>query len=305
MSPTGRIISPAGAPALKGECLTLGYRDTMVVHDASLFLHIGRVTALVGPNGSGKSTLLRALARLHRVTSGRVDLGDGVAADELSSRAFARRVTMLSQSRPNPHGLAVTDVVAFGRHPYRRRFGALDREDRDAITWAMEVTGTSGMAARPVDELSGGELQRVWLATCLAQRTDVLLLDEPTNHLDLRFQVEILDLARDLVLQHDVAVGLVLHDLNQAAAVADHVVLLDRGRVRASGAPADVMSADLLSEVYGLRIESFVDPDTGVVRTQPRGRYHDRRTSTGRTSHDKETDRCEQSSCPPSPSPPC
>src|SRR5687767_8031239 len=265
---------------MRGADIGLSYHGTPVVFDAGIELHVGQVTALVGPNGSGKSTLLRALARLHKVTSGRVDLGDGVAADELSGRAFARRVTMLSQSRPNPHGLAVADVVAFGRHPHRRRFGALDQADREAVAWAMDVTDTTGMCTRPVDELSGGELQRVWLATCLAQRTDVLLLDEPTNHLDLRFQVEILDLARDLALQHNVAVGLVLHDLNQAAAVADHVVLLDRGRVRASGPPADVMSADLLSEVYGLRIESLVDPDTGVVRTEPRWRYSDRSMST-------------------------
>jgi iron-chelate-transporting ATPase len=291
MSATDGITALVGTPALRGQCLTLGYRETAVVHDASLSLHMGRVTALVGPNGSGKSTLLRALARLHRVSSGRVDLGDGLAADELSSRAFARRVTLLSQSRPNPHGLAVADVVAFGRHPHRRRFGAPDQTDREAVAWAMEVTGTTEMSTRPVDELSGGELQRVWLATCLAQRTDVLLLDEPTNHLDLRFQVEILDLARDLALQHNVAVGLVLHDLNQAAAVADHVVLLDQGRVRASGAPADVMSGDLLSEVYGLRIESVVDLDTGVVRTEPRGRHHGLRRSAGRTSNDEETDR--------------
>ncbi len=281
----------AADPALRGDGLTLGYRDTTVVHGASLMLRAGEVTALVGPNGSGKSTLLRALARLHRVEQGTVDLADGVPAHSLSARAFALRVTMLSQSRPNPQGLAVGDVVAFGRHPHRRRFGALDAADREAIAWAMEVTGTAAMAARPVDELSGGELQRVWLATCLAQRTDVLLLDEPTNHLDLRFQVEILDLARDLAVDHGVAVGLVLHDLNQAAAVADHVVVLHQGRVRASGRPAEVLSADLLSEVYGLRIESFVDPDTGVVRTEPRGRHHDRRTSTGRTPHQEEIDR--------------
>jgi iron-chelate-transporting ATPase len=266
-----------GQPVLAGRDLTLAYRETTVVREASVNLHRGRVTALVGPNGSGKSTLLRALARLHRVRAGIVELDGATAADELTGKAFARRVTMLSQSRPNPHGMAVADIVAFGRHPHRRRFGSIGTDDREAIAWALEVTGTAGMAQRPADELSGGELQRVWLATCLAQRTDVLLLDEPTNHLDLRYQVEILDLARDLAVDHDVAVGVVLHDLNQAAAVADHVVLLHRGRIRAGGLPADVLTSELLSEVYCLRIESVVDPETGLVRTEPRGRHHDRR----------------------------
>ena len=265
--------------ALSGDGLTLGYRDVTVVHAASLALTPGRVTALVGPNGSGKSTLLRAMARLHRVESGSVVLDDGASAHALSAKEFARRVTMLSQSRPHPSGMTVRDVVAFGRHPHRRRFGALSAADLRAIDWATEVTGITPMAGRAVDELSGGELQRVWLATCLAQETGVLLLDEPTNHLDLRYQVEILDLVRDLADDHGVALGLVLHDLDQAAAVADAVVLLDRGRVRAFGSPADVLSGDLLSEVYGLHIETVIDPGTGLVRTQPRGRHHRRRTS--------------------------
>nr|WP_227464131.1 ABC transporter ATP-binding protein [Nocardioides lijunqiniae] len=263
---------------MSGEALTLGYRDVAVVHAASLALEPGRVTALVGPNGSGKSTLLRAMARLHRVEDGSVTLDDGASAHALSAKDFARRVTMLSQSRPHPSGMTVRDVVAFGRHPHRKRFGALSAADRTAIDWATDVTGITSMADRAVDELSGGEIQRVWLATCLAQETGVLLLDEPTNHLDLRYQVEILDLVRDLADDHGVALGLVLHDLDQAAAVADAVVLLHRGRVRASGDPADVLSGDLLSEVYGLPIETSLDPTTGLVRTQPRGRHHRRRT---------------------------
>lgn len=270
--------------ALRGRDLTLAYRDTTVVHGASLELRPGHVTALVGPNGSGKSTLLRSLARLHRVQAGDVLLDDGSPAAALGARDFARRVTMLSQNRPSPSGLTVHDVVAFGRHPYRRRFSALDAADREAIAWAVDVTGTAAMATRAVDELSGGELQRVWLATCLAQRTGVLLLDEPTNHLDLRYQVETLDLVRDLADDHQVAVGVVLHDLDQAAAVCDTVVLLDRGRVRAAGAPADVLAGDLLSEVYGLRIETVVDPESGLVRTQPRGRHHARAAARTTTS---------------------
>lgn len=253
--------------------LVLGYPRSTVVHGVSVRLESGLVTALIGPNGSGKSTVLRSLARLQPVTAGTVEL-DGSDSAPLSARTFAQRVTLLSQTRPHPSGVTVFDVVAFGRHPHRRRFAPLGEADRSSISRAMDLTGTSGMADRAVDELSGGELQRVWLASCLAQDTAVLLLDEPTNHLDLRYQVETLDLVRDLADHHQTAVGVVLHDLNQAATVADRVVLLDRGRVRAAGEPADVLAPDVLSDVYGLGIDVQRDRDSGRIRIEPRGRHH-------------------------------
>nr|MDT0658159.1 ABC transporter ATP-binding protein [Micromonospora sp. DSM 115978] len=264
------------ATALHGDDLVLGYQRATVVHGVSVRLRPGAVTALIGPNGSGKSTVLRSLARLHKVDSGRVSLGqgDGDARDvaPLSAREFARRVTLLSQSRPHPSGLAVRDVVAFGRHPHRRRFSPLGDADRAAIDHAMTLTGVTPMAQRSVDQLSGGELQRVWLATCLAQDTGVLLLDEPTNHLDLRYQVETLDLIRDLADDHGTALGVVLHDLNHAATVADQVVLLHLGRVHAVGTPTEVLTAEHLSEVYGLPIHATTDPETGQVRVEPQAR---------------------------------
>lgn len=267
--------------ALHGQDLVLGYPRATVVHGVSVELRAGMVTALIGPNGSGKSTVLRSLARLHKIDAGSVRVGSTAGdledAAPLSAKEFARRVTLLSQSRPHPSGLEVRDVVAFGRHPHRRRFASLTDADRAAIDHALDVTGVASMAARPVDQLSGGELQRVWLASCLAQDTGVLLLDEPTNHLDLRYQVETLDLVRDLADHHGTALGVVLHDLNHAASVADEVVLLHQGRVRCTGAPADVLTADHLSEVYGLPIVATEDPETGLVRVEPRGKHHRRR----------------------------
>ena len=171
-------------------------------------------------------------------------------------------------------------MVAFGRHPHRRRFAALADADRAAIDRALTLTGMTGMADRAVDRLSGGELQRVWLATCLAQETDVLLFDEPTNHLDLRYQVETLDLIRDLADDHGSAIGVVLHDLSHAAAIADRVVLLGDGRVHASGDPADVLTTDHLTEVYGIAVHAAVDHETGRLRIEPQGRHLHRRTST-------------------------
>jgi iron-chelate-transporting ATPase len=259
-------------PILSGADLELSYHAQPVVRGASIALAPGRVSALVGPNGSGKSTLLRAVARLHRPDAGTLSVG-GESALALSRRDFARRVTLLSQNRPVPAGVPVREVVEFGRHPYRGRWRADDAEGPGAVTWAMEVTGVAEMSDRGVDELSGGELQRVWLASCLAQRTDVLLLDEPTNHLDLRYQVETLDLVRDLADHHRVAVGVVLHDLNQAADVADEVTLLDHGIVRAVGSPRDVLTSARVSEVYGLPVDVTVDPATGRLSLRPVGRH--------------------------------
>lgn len=270
--------SPPSA-ALHGHQLVLRYGRTPVVHGVSLSLEPGRATALVGPNGSGKSTLLRSLARLHQVHDGTVTLGGGRdggpgrTVSLLSAREFAREVTLFSQSRPAPQGLTVAEVVAFGRHPYRRGFSGLSAEDREAITYAMDATGVRDMAARAAGELSGGEMQRVWLAACLAQNTGVVLLDEPTNHLDLRYQIETLDLVRDLVQDHGIAVGIVLHDLDHAARVADTLVLMRSGRVHAAGPPADVLTARNIGEVYGLRVEAGVDPRTGRVRIDPIGRH--------------------------------
>jgi iron-chelate-transporting ATPase len=269
---------------LRGDRLVLRYGRTAVVHDVSVTLTSGHVTALVGPNGSGKSTLLRSLARLHRVDDGEVLLGERLVS-LLSARQFAREVTLFAQSRQAPHGLTVTEVVAFGRHPHRRRFAGPSPADRTAIDHAMRVTGVHDMAERPVGELSGGEMQRVWLAACLAQQTGVVLLDEPTNHLDLRYQIETLDLVRDLADEHGAAVGIVLHDLDHAARVADTLVLLHAGRIHAAGDPLDVLTAEHLSEVYGLRVDVEADPRTGRLRIDPVGRHPARtRTTLGKKS---------------------
>lgn len=258
-------------PSLAGSHLRLAYQRRVVVEDACLSLARGEVLALVGPNGSGKSTLLRALARLHRPDSGDISV-EGTTSDALTPRAFARLVTLLTQSRPVPTGVSVRDIVGYGRHPHRSRWGGADLGAEQAITTAMEMTGVTKMADRSADQLSGGELQRVWLATCLAQETGVLLLDEPTSHLDLRYQVEILELVRDLADHHDVAVGIVLHDLNQAAALADRLALVHDGHLVVVGPPEEVLTKEHLTEVYGLPVAVAPDPITGSLTIRPLGR---------------------------------
>ncbi|WP_299530046.1 ABC transporter ATP-binding protein [uncultured Streptomyces sp.] len=284
-SGASRAPLSAGVPPLRGHGLsadgvTVAYGKVDVVHGCALELRPAEVTALVGPNGSGKSTLLRTLARLQDARSGSltVDAGTDDAADgfALGAREFAQRVALLTQSRSTPGGLTVRDVVEFGRYPYRGRWGRPDPEGTAAVDRALGLTGVEDLAGRGVDQLSGGQLQRVWLASCLAQETGVLLLDEPTTYLDLRYQVELLDLIRDLADDHRIAVGVVLHDLDQAAAVADRVALLQDGRIVADGVPEDVFTPELLSDVYGIRIDVGTDPSTGRLRTRAIGRHHSR-----------------------------
>lgn len=270
---------PSGRIGLDARGMTVAYDRVDVVHGADLRLPRGRVTALIGPNGSGKSTLLRAVARLHKARTGKVtvsapDDAEPVDALALSRNDFARRITLLAQSRNAPAGLSVRDVVGFGRHPYRGRLRGGDPDGARSIDHALAVTNLTDFAERGVESLSGGQLQRVWFACCLAQDTDVLLLDEPTTYLDLRYQVEILDLVRDLADTHGVTVGVVLHDLDQAAAVADQVVLLSSGRIAASGTPAEVYESERLTQTYGIRIDVEPDASTGIPRTRAVGRHH-------------------------------
>ncbi|GAA3490712.1 MULTISPECIES: ABC transporter ATP-binding protein [Streptomyces] len=274
------------AAALRGHTLnatdvTVAYDGVDVVHEASLELSPGRVTVLVGPNGSGKSTLLRTVARLQQPRHAALTLDAGTDGFALSPREFSRYVALLTQGRPTPSGLSVRDVVEFGRYPYRGRWGKADPDGRAAVDRALALTGVTELAERGVEHLSGGQLQRVWLAGCLAQETGVLLLDEPTTYLDLRYQVELLDLIRDLADDHGIAVGVVLHDLDQTAAVADRIVLLKAGRVIADGTPEEVLTPERLTDTYGIRIEVSTDPLTGRLRTRALGRHHTRRTPDG------------------------
>ncbi|WP_334123090.1 ABC transporter ATP-binding protein [Glutamicibacter sp.] len=272
---TAHTLSATGS--MHAENVVLRYGKTTVVEGASISLAPGEITALIGPNGSGKSTLLRSMAKLHERAAGSITLtgplGQPREISTLNGRDFAHEVTLFSQSHATPEGLAVADIVAFGRHPHRRGFAGLSPKDRAAIARAMELTGTTNMAHKAAGELSGGELQRVWLAVCLAQQTNVVLLDEPTNHLDLRYQVETLDLVHDLARDNALAIGIVLHDLNQAAALADSLVLMNHGKVHASGTPAEVLTAENLSEVYEITVQVHTDLNTGMLRIEPVSRH--------------------------------
>ena len=260
-----------GHARLQARDLQLGYGDNVVVHELDLDVLDGTVTAVIGPNGCGKSTLLRALGRLLPARHGHVLL-DGRRIDRTPTREVAKVLGVLPQSPIAPEGLTVADLVARGRHPHQRWYRQWSTDDESAVAEALAWTGMTEFATRTLDQLSGGQRQRAWISMALAQGTDVLLLDEPTTYLDLAHQVDVLDLVERLNREMGRTVVMVLHDLNLAARYAGRLVAMRAGRIVASGAPSDVLTEDLLYDVFGLDARVVPDPVAGTPMVVPVGR---------------------------------
>ncbi|HEY8544465.1 MAG TPA: ABC transporter ATP-binding protein [Acidimicrobiales bacterium] len=255
-------------PPLRAEGLCLGYDGSDIVRELDLSIPEGRITVIVGANACGKSTLLRGLARLLKPRQGSVLL-DGQEIHRLGTRAVAARLGILPQQPVAPEGITVADLVARGRHPHQRWFRQWSVEDEEAVAAALAATGTSELASRSIDELSGGQRQRVWIALALAQGTPLLLLDEPTTFLDLAHQIEVLDLLARLNEEEGRTVVIVLHDLNMAARYAHHLVAMRAGRVVAQGSPLDVVTPELVAEVFEVDCQVVPDPLTGTPLVLP------------------------------------
>lgn len=266
------MSSVNGMSRLTARELTLGYKDRTVVHELDLAVPDGQVSVIVGPNACGKSTTLRALGRLLRPKGGSVLL-DGTELARIPTRRIAQSIGLLPQSPVAPEAITVADLVSRGRQPHQRWWQQWSDEDERAVTDAMERTDVTALADRSVDELSGGQRQRVWIAMALAQETDLLLLDEPTTFLDIAHQVEVLDLVRRLNHDQGRTVVIVLHDLNQAARYADHLVAMKSGRIVAEGHPGEVVTAELVREVFGLESVVVPDPVTGSPLVVPGAPY--------------------------------
>ncbi|EWM64608.1 MULTISPECIES: ABC transporter ATP-binding protein [Micromonospora] len=248
--------------------LVVGYEGRTVLDGLDLDLPADTFTVIVGPNACGKSTLLRTMARLLTPRRGAVLL-DGAAIRDLPTRDVARRLGVLPQSPLVPEGITVADLVGRGRQPYQRWWRQWSAEDGRAVEEAMRLADVAGLADRAVDTLSGGQRQRVWIAMTLAQDTDALLLDEPTTYLDLAHQVEVLDLLHRLRAERGRTVVAVLHDLNQAARYAGHLIAMRDGAVVAAGEPREILTADLVRDVFGLDCVVVPCPVSGAPLVVP------------------------------------
>jgi iron complex transport system ATP-binding protein len=266
-----------GASTLDGEDLILSYPsgDEPVIDGESVAVRPGAVTALVGPNGSGKSTLLKGLANQLAPDSGSVLL-DGQGIQSFGTKELARKLGLLSQESTSPDSITVEDLVYHGRYPHRGFFERVTEADERAVDRAIELAGCDHLRDREVGSLSGGQKQLAWIAMALAQETDVLLLDEPTTFLDLHHQLEVMEIVETLRDESSITVVVVLHDIQQAARLADEMVALKDGEIRALGAPADVVTEELLATVF--EIDAAVDLTPRGPRIEPlRARHDDER----------------------------
>lgn len=241
--------------------IEVGYGDKTIVKQLSLSIPDHKITTIIGPNGCGKSTLLKAMTRILSPSAGAVHL-DGADIAKCNTKEIARKMAILPQTPEGSGGLTVGELVSYGRFPYQSGFGRLSKHDHEVIDWALDVTGTLAYKDRSVDALSGGQRQRVWIAMALAQETDLIFLDEPTTYLDLAHQLEVLELLETLNREQGRTIVMVLHDLNQAARFADHIVAMKNGEVLATGSAEEVICPLVLKQVFHIDAIIGRDPRT-------------------------------------------
>lgn len=246
---------------------SIGYGSRTIVQDASFSVTPGEFVGLVGPNGAGKSTLLRALTGGAVVRTGDV-LWGGISLVRMAERERARIVGVVPQTQMATFSFTARAYVEMGRHAHLGRLASPDATDAAIIDDAMARTDTARLADQPVDELSGGDLQRLTLAQALAQQPRILLLDEPTSHLDLNHALQVLELVRALADDGLTVLG-VFHDLGLAARFADRISIVDDGRVTVPAAPSDALDAQVISDVFGVRAVVRIDPVTGSIAVTP------------------------------------
>jgi len=255
---------------LTAEKLSLSYDSTSVIRNIDLHIPEGKVSIIIGSNGCGKSTILRSLARLLKPAEGSIYL-NGKDIHRHSSKEVAKKLAILPQAPEAPEDLTVKELCYYGRHPHKGLFARYSAEDHQVVEEALQATKLSNLSHRTLDALSGGQRQRAWIAMALAQGTELLLLDEPTTYLDLAHQIEVLELLRSLNQKRNCTIVMVLHDLNQAARYADHLISISNGQIYKEGSPAQVFTEEMIRDVFNLSSTIIQNPVDGSPLCIPTG----------------------------------
>ncbi|MBM4447447.1 MAG: heme ABC transporter ATP-binding protein [Chloroflexi bacterium] len=246
--------------------VNLGYGKQTVLHDISFDAKPGAMLGIIGPNGSGKSTLIKGITRLIKPSSGQIFL-DGTNIADMNQQDLARLVAVVPQNPALPEPFTALEVVLMGRTPHLGLLRYEGEKDLVIVQRAMEATQTLVFAERRVGELSGGERQRLTIARALAQEPKIILMDEPTANLDINYQIETLDLARQLCREQGLIVVVTLHDLNLASQYCDRLVMLSDGKIYCNGIPKVVINAQAIKEVYGAEVYVYPHPINALPAT--------------------------------------
>ena len=238
--------------------LEIRYGDKIAVKDANIQIYDGEIVTIIGPNGSGKSTLIKAMSRCLKPKTGEILL-DGMNINKIPTKIISRKMAILPQVKNVSGDITVETLVSYGRYPHLNFGQRLKKHDYDAIDWAIEKTGLIDIKTQNVITLSGGERQRAWIAMALAQKPEILILDEPTTFLDISYQLEVLELVKELNQSLGITVVMVLHDLNQAARYSDNIYVLNEGQICKYGEPSNIINPELLKDIF--RIEAHVYED--------------------------------------------
>ena len=244
--------------SIRGKGISVLFDDKIALNRVSIEAKKGEVSTIIGPNGSGKSTLIKAICRSIKIDYGEISL-EGKNIQDMSTKAIAKKLAVLPQVKSVSNDINVEALVSYGRFPHLGFGKRLNKVDREIVEWAMEKTGTIELRDRNVMTLSGGERQRAWIAMALAQKTDILVLDEPTTYLDISYQMEVLELIKELNESLGISIIMVLHDLNHAIRYSDRIYILKDGQVFDHGDPCKILSKETLKDVFNIKADIYED----------------------------------------------
>ncbi|NLK75612.1 MAG: ABC transporter ATP-binding protein [Clostridiales bacterium] len=255
---------------IEAKNLKIAYDEKIVIDDFSFNIKKGEMVSIIGPNGSGKSTVLKTISKLIKQKDGVVYL-DKEDMSTMEIKNIAKKMSSLSQHNRSPEDITVRELVYYGRLPHKKWYEGRSKKDDEIIDWAISHTTLLGYEDKKVAQLSGGERQRVWIAMALAQRPKILLLDEPTTYLDICHQLEVMELVKALNKELDLTVIMVLHDLSQAAKYSDRLLIIREGKLVAEGKPCEILTEDLIREVYKVETYIYKELINGEIIIHPLG----------------------------------